>query len=774
MKKRTLFLILCIALISLCTAAYASEHKIGDYTIYADEDDMKATITAWATTGSPTTLDVPSTLGGYTIVGIAKDVFRGSGLQSIYLPDNLTSVGTLWKDPDTVAYCSANGNTATLLSSFVSVAEPEYTLYVRNKKVTIKKYNGTASALTIPGTIDGVTVTTIGSQALEEHSLKSVIIPDSVTEIDYEAFQNCGNLAQVKLSGNLSIISMYAFYGCPNITSIVFPDTLSCIDHHAFWGTGLKEVHLPDNIGTLGGGQGKPFESTTKIWCHADGKTATNAGLFYSPTQPDYQISVSSGTIKIKKYFGNDENLVIPSVIDNVPVTKFDNRTFAENNSFKSAKIPNAILEIPGECFENCVNLAKITLSENLSTILYSAFYGCSKLTSVTIPETVTYIGDSAFANTGLKEVMLPDNISYLGGSKYRAFDSSTIVYCHANGKTAQNIRPICSLSAPDFLVSYASGNLTINKYRKNEANVEIPYSIDGVTVVTVGGSAFKGSVNLTTITIPVSIAEIKAYAFDQCVALKNVCYKGSEEAWKAITIDSTGNQYLLKANMYYNGETPEATNVYTVDVTNDGNGTASASPASGVTGTEVTLTSRPNEGYQFKEWQVITGGVTVKDNRFTIGTANVEIKAIFEKKAESVTVAGSCYELSSNKKSAVFTGPVNKKAKTLVIQDKVKIGKKTYKVTEIAAGACKGMTKLGTLTIGRYVKTIGKDAFYQCKKAKKIYILGTSLKKVAQNAFGGGNKKVTVFCPKKKIKVYMKLLKEAGISKKAIFKQLQ
>ena len=70
---------------------------------------------------------------------------------------------------------------------------------------------------------------------------------------------------------------------------------------------------------------------------------------------------------------------------------------------------------------------------------------------------------------------------------------------------------------------------------------------------------------------------------------------------------------------------------IYTVTVTNDGHGTGSAAPVSGAEGTEVTLNATPAEGYAFKEWQVVSGGVTVKDNKFTIGTANVEIKAVFE-----------------------------------------------------------------------------------------------------------------------------------------------
>ena len=56
-----------------------------------------------------------------------------------------------------------------------------------------------------------------------------------------------------------------------------------------------------------------------------------------------------------------------------------------------------------------------------------------------------------------------------------------------------------------------------------------------------------------------------------------------------------------------------------------DGNGTASASHAKAVVGTEIRLTATPNEGYRFKEWQVISGGVTIKDDKFLMPNDNVE-----------------------------------------------------------------------------------------------------------------------------------------------------
>ena len=76
------------------------------------------------------------------------------------------------------------------------------------------------------------------------------------------------------------------------------------------------------------------------------------------------------------------------------------------------------------------------------------------------------------------------------------------------------------------------------------------------------------------------------------------------------------------------------ATTEYSVKVSTDGNGTAMADKTSAAAGTVVTLTATPKSGYTFKQWQVITGGVTIKDNKFTMPAGNVEIKAIFEKNA--------------------------------------------------------------------------------------------------------------------------------------------
>ena len=159
-------------------------------------------------------------------------------------------------------------------------------------------------------------------------------------------------------------------------------------------------------------------------------------------------------------------------------------------------------------------------------------------------------------------------------------------------------------------------------------------------------------------------------------------------------------------------------------------------------------------------------------DDTVILGNLVSNPKDSYPKQKALVTVQGGVYELNSKKTAAVFVRPAKKSVKTLVIQDKVQIGGKTYKVTEIKAGACEGLKKLTKLTVGKYIKTIGSKAFYKNGKLKTIIFLGTAVKKVESNAFGSGHSKPTVTCPKSKVKAYSKLLTKAKLSKKAIFKK--
>ena len=127
-----------------------------------------------------------------------------------------------------------------------------------------------------------------------------------------------------------------------------------------------------------------------------------------------------------------------------------------------------------------------------------------------------------------------------------------------------------------------------------------------------------------------------------------------------------------------------------------------------------------------------------------------------------------------NNDGTATFDEPRDKKATSLSIPDTVESENTTYKVTAIKESACKGMSKLTTLVIGKNIETIGANAFANCKKLKSITISTTKLtaKSVGENAFKGINSKATVKCPSSKLKNYKSMLLKKGMKKTTKFKK--
>ena len=104
-------------------------------------------------------------------------------------------------------------------------------------------------------------------------------------------------------------------------------------------------------------------------------------------------------------------------------------------------------------------------------------------------------------------------------------------------------------------------------------------------------------------------------------------------------------------------------------------------------------------------------------------------------------------------------------------IFDKIKASGKTWKVTGVAANALKGNKKMESLTIGKNVKKIGKNAFANCRKLKKVTVKSKKINTIGKNAFKNINKKATVKVPKAQKKKYAKLLNKAKLSKKVKIK---
>lgn len=129
----------------------------------------------------------------------------------------------------------------------------------------------------------------------------------------------------------------------------------------------------------------------------------------------------------------------------------------------------------------------------------------------------------------------------------------------------------------------------------------------------------------------------------------------------------------------------------------------------------------------------------------------------------------GSYIITSSEKKEVAYKAPANKNAKTITIPATIKVKGVTYKVTKIADNSFRNNKKITEITIGKNIVSIGKNAFYGCKKLKTITIRSKKLtsKTVSKNAFKGLTRITTIKVPRKEFTAYKKLLKKKGLSSK-------
>ena len=203
---------------------------------------------------------------------------------------------------------------------------------------------------------------------------------------------------------------------------------------------------------------------------------------------------------------------------------------------------------------------------------------------------------------------------------EYRAATGSNYTAC-PDGE-------ITGLSAGTYFVRYAEDH---NHFASSDAEVTVG---EGASLAdcTITFNAGGGSGSME----PVAVKAETNYILPACGFTAP-----ADQEFKAWEIGGTeykvGDSYTVLGDteikaLWENSVITPTT--YTVTVGNDGNGTGTATPSTAVAGTEITLTATPNTGYHFKEWQVMSGGVTIKDDKFLMPNDNVEVKAIFEKDA--------------------------------------------------------------------------------------------------------------------------------------------
>ena len=170
--------------------------------------------------------------------------------------------------------------------------------------------------------------------------------------------------------------------------------------------------------------------------------------------------------------------------------------------------ITYSVTSIGASAFFYCSGLTSLTIPNNVTSIGTWAFYGCSGLTSVTIPNSVTSIGDNAFSNcSGLTSVTIPNSVTSIG--------SYAFFYCSG----------LTSLKVEEGNPKYDSRN-NCNAIIESSTNTLIAGCITTTipnSVTSIGSSAFNGCSGLTSVTIPESVTSIGSYAFSKCSGLTSV-----------------------------------------------------------------------------------------------------------------------------------------------------------------------------------------------------------------------------------------------------------
>ena len=365
-----------------------------------------------------------------------------------------------------------------------------YTLDDANR-ATITGYSGNATALYIPGEIDGHEVVAIGDRAFENRTdLRTVMIPDSVTEMGGYAFNNCTNLSNVTLSKNLESMGSSAFGNCDGLTQIEIPKSL-------------------DIGGNYYLGAFSDYANIKKVTFER-GTTKIASSLFCGCTGIE-KIDIPDTVTIIQDYaFKECKNLSTVNIPDSV--IEIEGWAFESCSVLTKIGIPNQTLSIAGAAFRNCTSLTDIHLPSMLKAISSSTFEGCKKLTTINFPSTLTMIGNSAFSGCeSLPEAILPSGVEKI--------ESNAFKNCKAM-KKAVVPDTVSSIGSSAFYGCEALADITLgSKLKKIESqtfygctalpSIMIPYN-----VTTIGDSAFVNCTKLTQITVPRNTTSIASNAF--------------------------------------------------------------------------------------------------------------------------------------------------------------------------------------------------------------------------------------------------------------------
>lgn len=377
----------------------------------------------------------------------------------------------------------------------------------------LTKYTGSDAVVTVP---DGVTA--IGKEAFYAKSaITEIHLPTGITSIGDSAFRSCTGLTELHLPTGITSIGANAFRSCTGLTEIVVPDSVETIGDKAFYDcSGLTSLRLSQGLKTLGTNVFLSCNSLTEVEIPAGVESVGNY--------------IASNTLRLRCAVGSSAAKAL---------SKAQNDFWVEDFQLRYA-------------FDSDGSAASLTLKKY-----------AGDAASVTIPDGVTIVGDSAFnGNTSLTAVVLPDSVVTIGAN---AFQSCTgLTKAELSSKLEKianyafnNCKALKEIQIPETVTEIGIGAF---QYCAGLTELTLPEGLQ-----TIGESAFVGCSGLTRLAIPDGVQSVGINAFHSinaqlccsmgsraAEALSRVGYDFYTETWKLrYTFDSDKQVNGLRAERY-------------------------------------------------------------------------------------------------------------------------------------------------------------------------------------------------------------------------------
>lgn len=288
----------------------------------------------------------------------------------------------------------------------------EYKLSNDNGRIILNQYQGNDVNVIVPGMVGDFPVVALGKGCFNEshntgHTIKSVVIPESISAIPEEAFAYCEHLTSVTLPKGLLSIGRDAFQGCTSLLEIAIPESVTTIEYGAFQGCEkIKKIYIPANVNSIK----MPFsrcEELTEI------KVDDMNKVYDSRENCNAIIETETNTL----IAGCKASTIPPTV------AVIGDSAFCSFDAIVDFVVPEGVKEIGNNAFHSCYNLKSIKLPDSLVKIGYYAFYWCRALSRLELPANVTEVHASAFehcdelaelvVNDKLREIQELNNVYY-------------------------------------------------------------------------------------------------------------------------------------------------------------------------------------------------------------------------------------------------------------------------------------------------------------------------------------------------------------------------